>query len=109
VPSGPYVVLPIWGPQTLSGTAAIPVDYYSDLRIYIGDMGTKDKLNVVRVIDVRASLLSADSLLDSSQDPYITLRESFMQNREFRIYDGDPPVADGLYEFFDEEEFAEPE
>jgi len=29
----------------------------------------------------------------------VTLRESFLQNREFEVYDGDPPVDD---EFFDE-------
>ena len=47
---------------------------------------------------------SVDTLLDESNDPYITLRESFRQNREYEIYDGDPPVEDDYYEFLDEDD-----
>jgi phospholipid-binding lipoprotein MlaA len=42
-------------------------------------------------------------MLNDSADPYVTVRESYMQNRDFRIYDGDPPEED-IYEdeLFDE-------
>lgn len=101
---GPYLVLPFLGPQTLLTTIALPLDYYSDLRRHIPDGGTRDRLLGLSIIDTRYRLLPVDTLLDESNDPYITLRESFRQNREYEIYDGDPPVDDEYYEFLDEEE-----
>ena len=40
-------------------------------------------------------------MLQDSADPYITVRESYLQNRTFQIHDGDPPVEDDD-EFYDE-------
>jgi phospholipid-binding lipoprotein MlaA len=62
---------------------------------------------VLRAIDVRARLLTAETLLEDSQDSYLTLRESYLQNRRFQVHDGDPPTTqeeDDLFdEFFEEE------
>ena len=104
LPEGPYVMLPFFGPQTLLAVASLPLDFASDLRFHIDDTGTQDRLRVLRIIDLRHGLLPADALLEDSSDPYITLRESYLQNREYRIYDGDPPVEDDYYEFFDDDE-----
>jgi phospholipid-binding lipoprotein MlaA len=51
-------------------------------------------------------LLGADSLLEESQDPYVTVREAYRQNRTFRIFDGNPPT-DEEEEFYDDEMFDE--
>lgn len=104
LPDGPYLVLPFLGPQTVLTTIALPLDYVSDLRRHIADDGVRDRLLGLSIIDIRYRLLPLDTLLDESNDPYITLRESFQQNRQFEIYDGDPPVEDEYYEFFDEAE-----
>jgi len=101
LPEGPYLVLPILGPHTALDTVGLPVDYYSDLNTHL-TAGVKDRLYLIRLLDARARLLSAETLLDKSNDPYISLRESYLQNREFRVYDGDPPIDD---EFYDEEMF----
>ena len=112
VPDGPYIVLPIWGPNMASDTIALPVDYYSDAWTHYDNTSVRDKLWGVRVIDLRYRLLSADAMLDDSQDPYVTVREAFRQNRTFRIYDGDPPSDDDFYDdemfdvFFEEEDPA---
>jgi len=104
VPDGPYIVLPIWGPNMASDAFALPVDYYSDLWTQYDNSSVRSKVWALRVIDLRYRLLSADSVLEESQDPYIALREAFRQNRDFRIYDGDPP---GDEEFYDDEMFDE--
>lgn len=110
VPDGPYIVLPIWGPNMASDVAALPVDYYSDLWTHYDNSSVRSKVWGIRVIDLRYRLLSADSILEDSQDPYIAVREAFRQNRTFRIYDGDPPSNGEQYEdelfdeFFDEDE-----
>ncbi|MCH7834233.1 MAG: VacJ family lipoprotein, partial [Proteobacteria bacterium] len=64
----------------------------------------RDRVYVLRTIDVRARLLPAEKLIEDSQDPYITLRESYLQNRLYEVHDGDPPEDDDFYdEFLDEE------
>ena len=108
VPDGPYIVLPLWGPNMVADVFALPVDYYSDISTYYDNSSVRSKVWGLRLVDLRHRLLSVDSMLDESSDPYITVRESYMQNRDFRIYDGDPPeediYEDELYdEFFEDE------
>lgn len=105
---GPYIVLPLWGPNMASDVVALPVDYYSDIWTYYDNSSVRSKVWGLRLVDLRHRLLSVDSILDDSADPYITVRESYMQNRDFRIYDGDPPeeenYEDELFdEFFEDE------
>jgi len=110
VPEGPYIVLPFWGGNMASDQFALPVDYYLDVWTYYDNTSVRDKVSLVRVIDLRYRLLSADSLLEGSSDPYVTFREAIRQNRTFRIYDGDPPSDEEYYEdelfdeFFEDEE-----
>ena len=100
---GPYVVLPFLGPRTLRDTVAMPFDFAADPMTYYDNTSVNDKLRVLQIIDLRARLLAADALLEESNDPYITLRESYLQNREYQIYDGDPPLDDDFYDEFDDE------
>ncbi len=110
VPDGPYIVLPIWGPNMATDVVSLPVDYYSDLWTYYDNTSVRSKVWGLRLIDLRYRLLAADSILEDSVDPYIAVRESFRQNRTFRIFDGDPPSTDEEYddelfdEFFEDEE-----
>ena len=108
VPDGPYVVIPIWGPRTVLSTASIPVDFVTDLQRQIGDTSVRDKLYILRLIDTRSRLLTTEEILNKSQDPYIAYREAYLQNREFVIHDGDPPVDEDFY-YFEDDEFGEEE
>ena len=100
VPAGPYVVVPFLGPQTLRDAVSLPLDIQMDPLYHYKVSSVRDRLYVLRLINLRANLLPLDDLLTDSADPYVTMRESFLQNREFAIYDGDPPSDDD--EFFDE-------
>ncbi|MCH7821793.1 MAG: VacJ family lipoprotein [Proteobacteria bacterium] len=102
LPEGPYIMLPIFGPHSLLDAVSLPINIYSNLQVHIDDTSLRDKLYGLRLIDARQRLLAAGKLLDDSQNPYITIRESYLQNREYKIYDGDPPLED-FYEFFDDE------
>jgi phospholipid-binding lipoprotein MlaA len=106
VPDGPYIVLPFLGPTMASDAAAMPVDYYSDVWTYYDNTSVRDKVWALRFVDLRYRLLGADAILEDSQDPYITVREAFRQNRTFRIFDGNPPT-DEEEEFYDDEMFDE--
>jgi phospholipid-binding lipoprotein MlaA len=104
IPDGPYVMLPILGPQTLRDAILSPVDIVVDPLFQYDNTSVRDKLYVLRLIDLRYRLLTTDKFLDDSKNPYVTLRESYLQNREFEVFDGDPPVDDDFFDEFLEEE-----
>ena len=102
VGDGPYIVLPFLGPSTLRDTFVRPADIFMDPLVYYDESPVRDKLIVLRIIDLRTRLLSADRLLEDSKDKYITIRESYLQNRNYVIYDGDPPEDDDFYDDFED-------
>ena len=108
-PPGPFLVLPFRGPSTLRDALMMPLDIQADPLYHYDNASVRDKLYVLRIINLRANLLPLDALLADSADPYVTLRESYLQNREFEIHDGNPPADeedDDLFdEFFEEEEY----
>lgn len=99
VPSGPYVMLPLLGPRTLRDAVLSPLDRISDPLVHYNNTSVRDKLIVLEIITIRERLLATDKFLQDSKDPYVTLRESYLQNREYQVFDGEPPEDD---EFFDE-------
>lgn len=104
VPDGPYVMLPLLGPQTLRDAILLPVDIVVDPLFQYNNTSVRDKLYVLRLIDLRYRLLTADKFLEDSQDRYVTIRESYLQNREYEVYDGDPPEDDDFFdEFFEDD------
>ena len=92
VPSGPYVVLPILGPSTLRDGLGLPLDFKGDPGQSVKDVATRNTLTVLRVTDLRASLLkTVDTVKEASLDPYSFVRDAYLQKRENDIYDGNPP------------------
>ncbi|MEO0364170.1 MAG: VacJ family lipoprotein [Pseudomonadota bacterium] len=102
VPSGPYVVLPFWGPSTLRGGVGLIPNQLLHGRNLIQDTGTRDKSFVLQIIQGRASLLALDSQIAASNDPYIFVREAYLQNRNFVIYDGQPPQPEDDFDLDDD-------
>ena len=103
IPDGPYVVVPILGPRTLSGAFAIPFNFAADPTFYLEDSTDNWIIYGIREIDVRMQLFKAEELIADSYDRYLAIRESYLQNRRFRIFDGNPPEDDEFYdEFLDE-------
>lgn len=107
LPEGPYLFIPILGPNTLLDAVSTPVDIAFDPLYHYDNASARDRIYVLRLIDLRMRLLTAEKLLEDSKDPYLTLRESYLQNRRFQVYDGNPPSTeeeDDLFdEFFEEE------
>jgi phospholipid-binding lipoprotein MlaA len=104
IPDGPFVMLPILGPQTLRDAILMPLNIIADPLYHYDNSSVRDKLYIVRVIDIRYQFLTADKFLEDSKDRYITTRESYLQNREYEIYDGNPPEDDDFFDEFLEEE-----
>ena len=108
VPAGPYVMLPVLGPSTLRDAILRPLNTAADPLYHYDNSSVRDPLYVLRIINLRSRLLAIDAMLADSKDKYLTVRESYLQNRAFNIYDGDPPTADDdefFDEFLDEEDY----
>lgn len=104
VPSGPYIMIPFLGPSTLRDGVMIFGNQSLHGRNLIDNSSVRDKLALLEIVSGRASLLPLDSQLQESQDPYIFLREAYLQRRNFLIYDGNPPLDDfELEEGFDDD------
>lgn len=103
VPSGPYVMVPLFGPRTFrSGTGTI-VDTYTSVPTYIDNVRLRNSIWGLELVDGRSRLLSADELI--SGDRYIFVRDAYLQQREAFVNDG--AVVDDFSNFDDEwgEEF----
>jgi len=104
IPDGPFVVIPILGPATVSDAFGIPLGFLSDPLFHVDDNSTKWIIYGIRAVDLRQRLFAAEILMEDSFDRYLTIRESYLQNRQFRVYDGDPPEDEDFYDEFLEEE-----
>ncbi|GAA3937409.1 VacJ family lipoprotein [Litoribacillus peritrichatus] len=107
VPSGPYVMLPFFGPSTVRDTAGRFVDGYADPMNY-------DPLNEefhwdarlgmkgLNAVDKRADLLAAEKII-FGDDKYVFIRDAYLQSREYKVNDGqvDDPFADSMDDFDD--------
>jgi phospholipid-binding lipoprotein MlaA len=95
VPSGPYLVLPGFGPSTLrDGVGRVP-DFLSNPTRY-GDIPweTKTVMTTLDVLQTREGLLSLDEAMQQAYDPYGLMRDAWLQRREYVIFDGNPPAED---------------
>lgn len=85
--SGPYLVLPLFGPTTVRDGIGMVPDSLVDPLGQWEDNGAKNALYAVRIIDTRAGLLESESLI--SGDKYTFIRDAYLQKREYEISDGD--------------------
>ncbi|WP_239692429.1 VacJ family lipoprotein [Microbulbifer mangrovi] len=87
MPSGPYVVVPFLGPSTVRDVPGEVVEWYTNPLTYVDDNAVENTLKVVDLLQTRASLLQAESLLQG--DRYVLMRDAYLQRREFLINDGE--------------------
>ncbi len=100
VSSGPYVVLPFFGPRTVRDSVGLYVDSYASPIRLIPNIPTRNEMYVTRTISLRAGLLDQEKILDEAAiDRYAFIRDAYLQQRQSLVYDGNPPR-----EKFDDEE-----
>ena len=92
---GPYIVLPILGPSSVRDTVGWVGDIYTWPITYVKPNHTRNTLVAIRFVGLRADLLAATSVLQvAALDPYIFLRDAYLQRRRNLVYDGRPPPED---------------
>jgi phospholipid-binding lipoprotein MlaA len=98
-----YMMIPFFGPSTFrDGTGRLADSFYHPVGMAIHGYNRWGLL-IFRGIDTRARYLDQDEELNSAYDPYALMRDVWMQNRRFQIYDGDPPMLD--YDLYLEDDF----
>ncbi len=111
VASGPYVFIPFIGPTTFRDGVGTAVDALTHPLFYYNNSSVRDKLAILAAVDARAGFLSLDGNIDSAADPYLFIRDAYLQRREFLIHDGNPPQNDfyDLYDLDDLDDLDAPE
>ena len=95
VSEGAYLYWPIIGPRTTRDTFGWAVDSYVDPVMRIDDVPLRNSLAGIRFIDLRASLLPADKVVEQAAfDKYNYIRDAYLQNRRNEVYDGNPPAEE---------------
>lgn len=89
VGSGPYVVLPLLGPSTMRDAPALIPDTYTTIYPYMSRERYRYGLAAGEAVSLRESLLSAESFLGGAGDKYTSIRSVYLQNREYRVRDGE--------------------
>lgn len=108
VPTGPYVVLPILGPSTVTDALGLVVDSAADpINYYNGwsDHSVHEGVVALNIIDTRAQYLQLDKLLDTgTTDEYVFVKNAYLQRREALVRDGeaDTSLDDDLDDIFDD-------
>ena len=105
VASGPYLVLPFFGPSNLRDTGGFVVGQtYTDPTALIEPNETRNAVTALRIVDRRAQFLGADELLEVQPDKYLFLRQTYLQQRAVDIRDGEGADEDEVFldELFDD-------
>jgi len=89
-----YLVMPVFGPYTARDFVGRAFYGYFHPISYVAREYNNYIPMVVDLIALRAELMPFQSELDAANDPYVLVRDVYLQNREFRIYDGEPPEPD---------------
>jgi phospholipid-binding lipoprotein MlaA len=88
VPSGPYLVLPIFGPSSVRDAAGFGVESSGDMVSRLNDIPTRNMLYTLRAVETRANLLRASAMLEGAAlDKYSFTRDVYLQRRQSQIDD----------------------
>ena len=100
IESGPYMVLPLFGPSTLRDSFGLGADIFLDPADFARNAAFSPSIYwragqiATRLINFRARITEqgGDALLADSLDEYTLVKSIYLQNRRSALYDGNPPL-----------------
>ena len=102
IPSGPYLVMPFIGPSTPRGVIGAAGDSASNPINWVNPAAIPYGAGALRTIDMRADMLSATKIADeASVDRYEFIRNAYFQQRNYQIFDGNPPLPEEMEQELD--------
>jgi phospholipid-binding lipoprotein MlaA len=97
--SGPYLVLPFFGPSSVRDAFGRVGDSAFSPYVFATNLSTTSKVELFALdaVSRREKLLSDETLLDDvalSADHYNMIRDAWLQRRQNLVYEGHPPKDD---------------
>lgn len=105
VDSGPYFVLPLFGPSTVRDTAGFGTELWIGNTVEVGNTqifnptgeispaSAENATVATRMVSKRADLLEEKEMADNASfDNYTFIRDAYLQKRESLIFDGNAPL-----------------
>lgn len=92
VHSGPYLVLPVFGPSDLRDGFGTGVDLYTNPTAYLQPARTRWSIYGLDVVNTRTRLFDTGNLLKQAAggDRYDFIREAYRQRRQYELSLGQP-------------------
>ncbi|WP_332872810.1 MlaA family lipoprotein [Algibacillus agarilyticus] len=103
VETGPYLMLPAYGPSDARSLVGNSVDSLYWPLSGLNPLASVSRVSV-KVLEARISLMEQEGLLKDSFDPYTFVREAYFQRLAFKVNDGkvEPaPVEEESFEDFE--------
>jgi phospholipid-binding lipoprotein MlaA len=91
VGSGPYLMLPFFGPSNVRDGVGLYGDGLTSVIVNTRDVPTRNTAYIVDKINDRAGLMEQEKVLDDVSDRYTFIRDFYMSRRQSLVYDGNPP------------------
>ncbi|WP_417514298.1 VacJ family lipoprotein [Minwuia sp.] len=96
--SGPYLMLPVFGPSNGRDAAGFVVDTVTDPFGFVFGFVPAAARTGTAMVDNRSELIEETEVLeDTAIDLYASVRTLYTQNREHEIRNGAPPPLEDLY------------
>ncbi len=90
--SGPYLMIPFWGPSSLRDGAGLYADSFASVIRNTQHVPTRNSMYALKSFNTRVNLLEQEKVLDDATiDRYSFLRDAYMMHRQSLVYDGNPP------------------
>ena len=98
---GSYLYIPLSGPNTVRNSPDLVTSTLLNPFFYISS-AILFPVSALNIINTRANLLEATNLRDEAAiESYTFTREAYLQQRQYLIYDGNPPI-EGYDDIFDD-------
>ncbi|OYU14557.1 MAG: VacJ family lipoprotein [Alphaproteobacteria bacterium PA4] len=101
IKSGPYLMLPLFGPSTLRDSFGLGFDFLVNPADFARNAAFNPTLLwqagqvSVRIVNLRARIADqgGDAVLANSLDEYTLVKSAYLQRRKSDIWDGNPPYV----------------
>ncbi len=103
--SGPYVMLPFFGPSTVRDTFSRAVDQFGAPQNYINNTWESLGITGVKFVDQRAQLIGLENFVQGDQ--YTLLRDVYLQKRQFANGATSSPQTNSSDDGFNNNDFGD--
>jgi phospholipid-binding lipoprotein MlaA len=92
VSSGPYLILPFFGPSSVRDGSGLYADSFASVIGNTKNVPRRNSAWLAEGVNTRAGLLEGEKVLDEAIiDRYSFIRDAYLQRRQSLVYDGNPP------------------